>query len=375
MPPSTSLAVSVVSTGNRLSGRRAHERAASAASHTVLIFVCVLVVAPCVFLLLGSFKSVAEFFASPFGLPQHFGVANYTQAWSEASVSTTLRNSVIVTASAVLLSTAVACLASYAIARLPSLPGRTVWRLIFIGGLIVPVQLIMIALFIIMRHLGLLNTLTSLIIVYSTFGIPLAVLVLVGFFQALPHEITEAAMIDGANHFRTFIHIVLPLSKAAIFTVIILNGVWMWNDFFIALVLTSNPSIATLPLGILNFFGVYSTEWGLIFASVVIAALPVVVLYLLMTKRFIAALTAGSAGGHHHWRREHRRRRRDAQLGIRARPHRRGACTGLGEATLEGKAETIVAAVSELARMVVGQDPARIQHLWQVMYRHSFWRG
>jgi raffinose/stachyose/melibiose transport system permease protein len=119
----------------------------------------------------------------------------------------------------------------------------------------------------------------------------------VGFFQALPREITEAAMIDGANHFRTFWHVVLPLSRAAIFTVIILNGVWMWNDFFIALVLTTKPTVATLPLGILNFFGVYSTEWGLIFASVVIAALPVVLLYLLMTKRFIAGLTAGSVKG------------------------------------------------------------------------------
>ena len=170
----------------------------------MLIIVCILVVAPCLFLVLGSFKSVSEFFASPFGLPEHYGFSNYRRAWREASVSTTLRNSVIVTGCSVLLSTAVACLASYAIARLP-FRGRTVWRLVFVGGLIVPVQLIMIALFIIMRHLGILGTIGSLIIVYTTFGIPLAVLVLVGFFQALPREITEAAMIDGANHFRTFL--------------------------------------------------------------------------------------------------------------------------------------------------------------------------
>ena len=262
----------------------------------MLLLVCVLVVAPCAFLVFGSFKSVSEFFASPFGLPQSWGFSNYRRAWQEASVATTLRNSVIVTGSSVLLSTALACLASYAIARLP-FRGRTFWRLLFVGGLIVPVQLIMIALFIIMRHLGILNTLTSLIVVYTTFGLPLAVLVLVGFFQALPRELTEAAIIDGANQFRTFIHVILPLSKAAIFTVIILNGVWMWNDFFIALVLTTRSDLATLPLGILNFFGVYSTEWGLIFSSVVIAALPVVVLYLLMTKRFIAGLTAGSVKG------------------------------------------------------------------------------
>jgi raffinose/stachyose/melibiose transport system permease protein len=285
-----------VSTASRFGGRRARERAATASSHTALLVVAVLVVAPCLFLVLGSFKSVAEFFANPFGLPQHFGFGNYRRAWAEASVSTTLRNSVIVTGSSVVLSTAAACLASYAIARLP-FRGRAVWRLLFVGGLIVPVQLIMIPLFIIMRQLGILDTLTSLVVVYTTFGIPLGVLVLVGFFQALPREITEAAMIDGANHFRTFIHIVLPLSRAAIFTVIILNGVWIWNDFFVALVLTTSTSVATLPLGILNFFGTYSTEWGLIFASVVIAALPVVVLYLMMTKRFIAGLTAGSVKG------------------------------------------------------------------------------
>jgi raffinose/stachyose/melibiose transport system permease protein len=279
-----------------MASKRSRQLTASTASHVVLVLVCALVIAPCAFLVLGSFKSVAEFFANPFGIPQHFGFANYRHAWRDASVATTLRNSVIVTGCAVILSTAVSCLASYAIARLP-FTGRMFWRLLFVGGLIVPVQLIMIPIFIIMRTLGILDTLTSLVLVYTTFGIPLGVLVLVGFFQALPREITEAATIDGANHFRTFVHIVLPLARPAIFTVMILNGVWMWNDFFLALVLTTTPTVATLPLGILNFFGVYSTEWGLIFASVVIAALPVVILYLMMTKRFIAGLTAGSVKG------------------------------------------------------------------------------
>lgn len=288
--------MSVASTRRSHARRRTGGAAATIGSHTVLLLVCVLVVAPCAFLVLGSFKSVAEFFANPFGLPQHFGFGNYRRAWSEASVSTTLRNSVIVTGCSVLLSTAVSCLASYAIARLP-FAGRMVWRLLFVAGLIVPVQLIMIPLFVTMRWLGILNTLTSLVIVYTTFGIPLGVLVLVGFFAALPRELGEAATIDGASHFRTFLHIVLPLARPSIFTVIILNGVWIWNDFFVALVLTTNPDVATLPLGILNFFGVYSTEWGLIFASVVIAALPVVVLYLMMTRRFIAGLTAGSVKG------------------------------------------------------------------------------
>ncbi len=265
-------------------------------SHAVLILACALVVAPIYFLVLGSFKSVEEFFAAPFGLPRSFGTDNYRRAWTEASISATIKNSAIVTVSAVFISTVVSCLASYSIARLP-LRGAMFWRLLFVGGLIVPVQLIMVAIFIIMRWIGLLGSLGSLILVYSTFGIPLGVLVLVGFFQALPKELTEAATIDGATDFQTFRRIILPLSMAPILTVMILNGVWIWNDFFIALVLSTKPSIETLPLGILNFFGVYSTEWGLIFASVVLSALPVVALYLLMTRRFIAGMTAGSVKG------------------------------------------------------------------------------
>jgi raffinose/stachyose/melibiose transport system permease protein len=245
---------------------------------------------------MGSFKSVNEFFSNPLALPQHFGLSNYREAWTQGAISTTITNSIIVTSCSVIISTAVSCLAAYAIARLP-FRGSTFLRLLFIGGLLVPVQLIMVALFITMRWLGILDSLLSLILVYSTFGIPLGILVLVGFFQAVPKELSEAAIIDGAGHVQTFFLIILPLARAAILTVMILNGVWMWNDFFIPLVLTTSSSVATLPLGILNFYGVYSTEWGLIFASVVIAALPIVVLYVLMTKRFISGLTAGSVKG------------------------------------------------------------------------------
>jgi raffinose/stachyose/melibiose transport system permease protein len=287
--------VSVASTSAGRSRRR-RRLVSWVGSHAVLIIACALVVAPIYFLVLGSFKSVEEFFAAPFGLPRSFGTDNYRRAWTEASISATIKNSAIVTVSAVFISTVVSCLASYSIARLP-LRGAMVWRLLFVGGLIVPVQLIMVAIFIIMRWIGLLGSLGSLILVYSTFGIPLGVLVLVGFFQALPKELTEAATIDGATDFQTFRRIILPLSMAPILTVMILNGVWIWNDFFIALVLSTKPSIETLPLGILNFFGVYSTEWGLIFASVVLSALPVVALYLLMTRRFIAGMTAGSVKG------------------------------------------------------------------------------
>lgn len=277
-------------------GWRALYTAESLLAQALLILACSLVVVPIVFVFLGSFKSVPEFFSNPFGLPKTLQVANYTKAWVEADVSITLINSVIVTGFAVMVSTLLSCLASYSIARF-KYAGRSAVRLLFVGGLVVPVQLIMLPLFISFRDLDLLGSLWPLMITYSTFALPLGVLVLVGFFQALPREITEAATIDGASHLQIFARVVLPLSRPAIFTVVILNGVWIWNDFFVALVLATRPDAHTLPLGILDFFGVYLTEWGLIFASVVISAVPVIVLYLLMTRQFIAGLTAGSVKG------------------------------------------------------------------------------
>jgi raffinose/stachyose/melibiose transport system permease protein len=267
-----------------------------AACHGVLAAACAVVLLPCVFLFLGSFKTVAEFFSSPFGLPHSFGAGNYLRAWREARLSVTLTNSLVATGSAIIVSTALSCLAAYAIAKY-RFRGRTLVRMLFVGGLIVPVQLIMLPLFVMLRLLHVLGTIWALMIVYSVFGLPLGVLVLVGFFETIPRELSEAAEIDGAGPFVTFLRIVLPLMRPAITSVVILNGVWMWNEFFIALVLSIRPATQTLPVGILSFFGVYSTEWGLVFASVVCSALPVVVGYFLLSRQFVAGLTAGGVKG------------------------------------------------------------------------------
>ncbi len=170
--------------------------------------------------------------------------------------------------------------------------------MLFIGGLVVPVQLIILPLFIMFREIGILGDLRSLIIVYSVFGIPLAVLMLTGFFAALPRDLEDAARIDGASHFEVFWRIMLPLTRPALAAVVILNGVWMWNDFFLGFILLNDPGRSmTLPVGIMAFRGTYSTEWGLIFASVTISVMPVVIAYLLLSRQFIAGLTAGSVKG------------------------------------------------------------------------------
>ena len=137
----------------------------------------------------------------------------------------------------------------------------------------------------------------SLVIVYCVFGIPLGVLVMTGFFAALPRDLEDAARIDGASHFEIFWRIMLPLTRPALSAVVILNGVWMWNDFFLGFILITRQNAMTLPVGIMAFRGTYSTEWGLIFASVTISVMPVVTAYLLLSRQFIAGLTAGSVKG------------------------------------------------------------------------------
>jgi raffinose/stachyose/melibiose transport system permease protein len=276
--------------------KRLEQIVSTFAWHAVLIAVCASVLVPIVMVFFGSFKTIPEFFANPYGMPESWDFANYRQAWDEANLQVALRNSIVSTGLGVGISTLLAALASYGLARF-RFNGRLGLRLLFIGGLVVPVQLIILPLFIIFRDLRLLGDLIPLIMVFSVFGIPLGVLVLSGFFAVLPKDLEDAARIDGASHLEIFWRIMLPLSRPALAAVVILNGVWMWNDFFLGFILITEPNSMTLPVAIMAFRGTYLTKWGLIFASVIISAVPVVVAYLLLSRQFIAGLTAGSVKG------------------------------------------------------------------------------
>jgi raffinose/stachyose/melibiose transport system permease protein len=264
--------------------------------HGVMLIVCAFVLVPILMVVFGSFKTVDEFFSKPYSLPKHWDFFNYRKAWKEANIQRTMLNSAIATVIGVLVSTTLASLAAYGLARF-KFAGRLGLRLVFVGGLVVPVQLIILPLFVFFRQIHLLGGVWSLVVVYCVFGIPLGVLVMTGFFAVLPKDLEDAARIDGASHFEIFLKIMLPLSRPAISAVLILNGVWMWNDFFLGFILITHQNSMTLPVGIMAFRGTYTTEWGLIFASVTISIVPVVAAYLLLSRQFIAGLTAGSVKG------------------------------------------------------------------------------
>lgn len=264
--------------------------------HAVMIAVSAFVLVPIVIVFFGSFKTIPEFFSNPYGLPESWMATNYREAWADANLQSAAVNSVISTVFGVGMSTLLAALAAYGISRF-TFPGKLWLRLLFIGGLVVPVQLIILPLFILFRQLGILGGLLPLCLVFAVFGIPLATLVLTGFFSLLPKDLEQAARIDGASHLEIFWRIVLPLSRPALAAVIILNGVWMWNDFFLGFILINDPDAMTLPVAIMAFRGTYLTKWGLIFASVIISSVPVVIAYLMLSRQFIAGLTAGSVKG------------------------------------------------------------------------------
>jgi raffinose/stachyose/melibiose transport system permease protein len=169
--------------------------------------------------------------------------------------------------------------------------------ILLVGGLIAPVQLIGIQLLQLVKTLHIFDTYFSLILPYTAFGTPLAVLILTGFFRQVPKELPESARIDGANEFQVFVRIMLPLARPALATIVIFTSLFVWNDFFLPLVLAYTPSVETLQQGVEILFGAYSTDWGIVFAAVMISALPVIIGYVFLSRHFISGLTRGAVKG------------------------------------------------------------------------------
>ncbi len=263
---------------------------------TYLTTAALLVLGPLFFMVLASFKTVPEFFMNPYGVPKTWEFTNYSRAWTEANLAITLPNTIIVTVVSVLFSTGLAAMIAYGLRRKEKRFSLGLYSL-FVAGLLVPVHAIILPLFVMLKMVGLLGSLMALIVPYTAMGLPLGVLILTPMAAALPEELIQSARMDGASEWQIFRRIILPLMKPGLVSVVILNGVWMWNEFFIPLIVAFKPEAQTMPVGIVAFIGTYSTEWGLVFASVVISTLPVVIAYLIMTRQFQSGLTAGALKG------------------------------------------------------------------------------
>jgi raffinose/stachyose/melibiose transport system permease protein len=263
---------------------------------SLLLANALLVVAPMVIMGLSAFKTTREIFQNPFGLPLVWRLENFTRVWVQAHFALYFRNSVIVTLASIVIILAFGAMAGYALGRF-RFSGNDLLYLYFLSGLMLPIRLGIIPLFILMRNLQLLDSPWALIFTYAASGLPSAVFILTGFFRALPTDLDSAARIDGAGEWRIFRQIMLPLVRPALVIVTVYNVIPVWNDFFFPLVFIQSERWKTLPLGMTVFFGQYNTDWAALFAGLTLAAVPVVILYMLLSQHFIRGLTAGAVKG------------------------------------------------------------------------------
>ncbi len=257
---------------------------------------------PILYLVSLSLRRNSELTNPSIGLvPHHFDWSNYHQAFQlfstfVVSIPTLMTNSAIVTGSAIVGTMVVAILASYAFATMEFRGRRIIFYTVLLG-LVVPIPVMLIPEFITVQKYGLIGSRLSLILPYIAFGLPLPILILTAFFKQLPHELFEAARIDGASRLRVLIDHVLPLARPALSTCVIFLALLFWNEFALALVIIQNPALTTVPLGLASVEGKGGSPWQLIAAAMLITSIPVIVLFTAFQRQFIEGLVRGSVKG------------------------------------------------------------------------------
>lgn len=250
---------------------------------------------PLVWMVLYSFKNNEEIFVSnPYGLPKIFRFENYVNAWSQYNVPQYFINSLMVAVATVFLTIVLSMMFAYATSRM-KWRGRNFVRTYVAIGMFIPVQAVLIPVTKMVQTLGLTGSHWALIVPYTAFNLSFATLIFYGFFVGLPIELEEAACIDGANIFQTFFKVIVPTVTPAIATLSIFTFLNSWNEFILANVLVLDQNLKTLPLGILFFQGQFTTDWGAMGATMVIASLPTVLVYTLFSNQVEKAITVSGA--------------------------------------------------------------------------------
>ncbi|MEY4749290.1 MAG: hypothetical protein RIQ60_1504 [Pseudomonadota bacterium] len=252
---------------------------------------------PALWILLTSLKTEAELVSKPITWwPQALTLANYRQAFTEQPLLHYMANSLIVASLATLLSLGVSALAAYAIARL-NLRRRQAVLTCIVASSMFPLVTLLVPIFETLRALGLLNTYTALVLPYTVLNLPVCTLVLVSFFQGIPRDLENAAMIDGCTRIGALVRIVLPLSAPGVFTAGILAFVNAWDEFLLALSLNASAGMRTLPVGIALYQGEFSFPWPIISAALIVAIVPMALLIALFQERVVGGLTQGGLKG------------------------------------------------------------------------------
>lgn len=256
------------------------------------------IIVPLLWLYVSSLKSGYEIVGNPWSLPTKLQWINFRHAWTDAGIGTAFVNSLIVTVGTLLVLLPAGSMAAYVFARY-RFRGSNLLFGIFLGGMAFPNFLVIVPLFLLLRSMHLVDTRLGLIIVYIAYSLSFTVFVLTGFFQSLPGELGEAAMMDGCGHAGTFWKIMLPLARPGMLVVGIFNAIGLWNEYGLALVLVPSESNHTLPVGMANLAmnQYYQSDWGALFAGMVIVVTPVMIVYWLLRDRIHDIMLAGALKG------------------------------------------------------------------------------
>lgn len=254
----------------------------------ILVTAGLIALIPIVWLVLGSFKTPTELSARPpLLLPESWGISNYTDALTRFDFTTYLFNSVVVTIAATALTLVINSMAAYALAKY-NFRGKNALFLLTLATIMIPLQVILIPVYQVVASLGMVNSLWGLIIPAA--ATPTGVFILRQYMLSIPDELIEAARVDGAGEFRTFIQIVIPMCRPALAVVAILSIMWRWNDFLWPLVVAQSESVYTLPVALARFTAEETVPFNLIIAMSVVSILPVIILFLFFQRQIVTGI-------------------------------------------------------------------------------------
>ena len=268
--------------------------AQTSGAHAILIAYTAFAIFPVLLILINSVKSRRAIFNTPYALPtpETWDLVGYETVLQGANFGLYFFNSLFVTLVSLLLILTVSSMAAFALAEY-RFPGNTFLGLFFALGIMIPIRLGTVSILQQMKFLGLIDTLWSLILVYTASGIPLAVFILTQFMGQVQGALKEAARIDGASEYRIY-RLVLPLVRPALGTVAVFNMIPIWNDLWFPLVLASSERSKTIILGAQTFLGQYVNDWNAVLASLTLAMVPIIVLYVIFSRQLIRGLTSGA---------------------------------------------------------------------------------
>lgn len=275
----------------RRSGRRA---ARTAGFHSLASLISIAWFAPILLIIITSFRTFDDVSSNGIAsLPQSFTLETYTQAWNQGGMFQATVNSLIVTIPTVVLTLALAAAVAFGLSRY-RVPFRRTILLVMLAGNLLPVQMLLIPITRITQQVGLYDTLLALIVVQTAFGLGFYTFVLYGFMRTVPHELQEAAVLDGAGPMRIFFQVILPLTRPALAALGALSFTWIFNDLLWSITLLQTSSKLPITAAVLSLQGQYVSSWSVIAAATVIAAIPSTIVFLLFQRSFVGGLALGA---------------------------------------------------------------------------------